>query len=72
MVWAVCPDCGGPYGAGSNHELLTCYEIQIERLRAGLQLIATDEHRLMGITARQTAESILNGKPIHADETSDG
>jgi hypothetical protein len=46
------------------------YVREIERLRAGLQLIAADEHRLMNVTARQTAESILAGKPIHADETS--
>lgn len=37
---------------------------EIERLRAGLQLIATDEHRLMNVTARLIAESILSGKPI--------
>lgn len=36
---------------------------EIERLRKGLQLIATDEWRLMNITARQTAASILAGKP---------
>lgn len=35
---------------------------EIERLRAGLQLIADDEHKLMSITARQTAASILQGK----------
>jgi hypothetical protein len=37
---------------------------EIHRLRDGLRLIATDEHRLMNETARQTAASILNGKPI--------
>jgi hypothetical protein len=35
-----------------------------ERLRAGLQLIADDKHRLMNESARQTAASILGGKPI--------
>jgi predicted RNA-binding Zn-ribbon protein involved in translation (DUF1610 family) len=60
----LCPKCGA-YVMCDN-------DAEIERLRAGLQLIATDEHRLMGITARQTAESILNGKPIHADETAAG
>lgn len=43
----------------SGHE--PCAECQ--RMREGLQLIATDEHRLMNITARQTAASILAGKP---------
>lgn len=38
-----------------------CAECQ--RMREGLQLIATDKHRLMNITARQTAASILAGKP---------
>ena len=37
---------------------------EIERLRAGLQLIANDKHRLMNEVARQTAASILGGKPI--------
>ena len=35
-----------------------------ERLRAGLQLIAGDKNRLMNEVARQTAASILGGKPI--------
>ena len=35
-----------------------------ERLRAGLQLIANDKNRLMNEVARQTAASILGGKPI--------
>lgn len=43
----------------ATHE--PCAECQ--RMREGLQLIATDEHRLMNITARQTAASILAGKP---------
>jgi hypothetical protein len=54
-----------------NHEITRpraalepCAECQ--RMREGLQLIATDEHRLMNITARQTAQSILNGKPSGA------
>ena len=37
---------------------------EIERLRAGLQLIAGDKNRLMNEVARQTAASILGGKPI--------
>ena len=37
---------------------------EIERLRAGLQLIANDKNRLMNEVARQTAASILGGKPI--------
>lgn len=37
---------------------------EVDRLRDGLQLIATDEHRLMNITARNTAQAILDGKPI--------
>ena len=37
---------------------------EIERLRAGLQLIANDKHRLMNEVARQTAASVLGGKPI--------
>jgi hypothetical protein len=40
---------------------------EIERLRAGLQLMAMDEHRLMNVAARQTAESILAGKPAHPE-----
>jgi hypothetical protein len=43
-----------------------CSECQ--RLRDGLALIATDEHRLMNVTARQTAASILAGKPAHSSE----
>lgn len=39
---------------------------EIERLRAGLQLIANDKHRLMNEVARQTAASILGGKPVGA------
>ncbi len=39
-----------------------------ERLRGGLQLIATDTHRLMNEVARQTAASILGGKPIGATD----
>ena len=39
---------------------------EIDRLRGGLQLIADDTHRLMNEVARQTAASILNGKPIGA------
>ena len=39
-------------------------EAEIERLRAGLQLIAGDKNRLMNEVARQTAASILGGKPI--------
>ena len=39
-------------------------QAEIERLRAGLQLIANDKHRLMNEVARQTAASILGGKPI--------
>jgi hypothetical protein len=39
----------------------TCAECR--RLREGLQLIATDEHRLMNVTARNIAQSILDGKP---------
>ena len=35
-----------------------------KRLRAGLQLIAGDKNRLMNEVARQTAASILGGKPI--------
>jgi len=50
-------DCIGMIGDCPNREL-------IERLRAGLTLIATDEHRLMNTTARQSAASILSGKPI--------
>jgi len=38
-----------------------CAECQ--RLREGLQLIAKDEHRLMNVTARNIAQSILDGKP---------
>ena len=34
---------------------------EIERLRAGLQLIANDKNRLMNEVARQTAASILGG-----------
>lgn len=41
-------------------------DAEIKRLRDGLALIATDEHRLMNITARQTAQSILDGKPIYS------
>lgn len=37
---------------------------EINRLTAGLQLIAYDEHRLMNVIARQTAASILSGKRI--------
>lgn len=37
---------------------------EIERLRAGLQLIANDKNRLMNEVARQTVASILGGKPI--------
>jgi hypothetical protein len=37
---------------------------EIERLRAGLQLIAGDKNRLMNEVARQTAAQILGGKPI--------
>lgn len=39
-------------------------QAEIERLRAGLQLIARDKNRLMNEVARQTAASILGGKPI--------
>ena len=39
-------------------------QAEIERLRAGLQLIAGDKNRLMNEVARQTAASILGGKPI--------
>lgn len=41
---------------------------EIERLRGGLQLIADDTHRLMNEVARQTAASILSGKPIGATD----
>lgn len=51
------------------HEPLPAPCSECERLRAGLSLIATDEHRLMNITARMTAESILSGKPIGAPLT---
>lgn len=51
------------------HEPLPAPCSECERLRAGLSLIATDEHRLMNITARMTAESILSGKPIGAPVT---
>lgn len=41
---------------------------EVQRLREGLALIASDEHRLMNVTARQTAQSILDGKPIGTAE----
>ena len=43
-----------------------------ERLRAGLQLIADDTHRLMNEVARQTAASILGGKPVGAADQPNG
>jgi len=55
--------------ARKPHEPLPAPCSECERLRAGLSLIATDEHRLMNITARMTAESILSGKPIGAPIT---
>jgi len=44
--------------------------VECARLRAGLQLIADDEHRLMNVTARQAAVSILAGKAAHSSEKS--
>lgn len=43
---------------------LTAMREEVERLTAGLQLMATDEHRLMNECARQTAASILGGKNV--------
>ena len=45
---------------------------EIVRLRAGLQLIADDTHRLMNEVARQTAASILGGKPVGAADQPNG
>ena len=45
---------------------------EVRRLRAGLALIATDKHRLMNVTARHTAASILEGKPIEAPSEAGG
>lgn len=48
----MCPDCGGPYGAGSNHEYLNCLEVQvsirdaeIQRLTAALAACQTYDYR---------------------------
>jgi hypothetical protein len=51
--------------------LLNQSRAECARLRDGLRVIATDEHRLMSITARQTAESILDGKPAHGRSDGD-
>ncbi len=52
-----CPAC-------SPARWLVDQQMEIERLRSGLQLIADDKNRLMNEVARQTAASILGGKPI--------
>jgi hypothetical protein len=57
---------------GELYQALAVLAAEVRRLRDGLQLIATDKHRLMNVTARQTAELILGGKPIGFAPEPDG
>lgn len=49
-----------------DQEAILALTADNKRLRGGLQLIADDTHRLMNEVARQTAASILGGKPVGA------
>ena len=55
-----------------DQEAILALTAENERLRGGLQLIADDTHRLMNEVARQTAASILGGKPVGAADQPNG